>query len=43
MIYFYCLSVTGDFYCLWLFFTVPLVGLQCVSVVFHDHTHLHIR
>ena len=22
------------------FFTVPLVGLQCVIVVFPDHTHL---
>ena len=25
---------------LWLFLTVPLVGLQCVIVVFPDHTHL---
>ena len=25
---------------LWLFPTVPLVGLQCVIVVFPDHTHL---
>ena len=25
---------------LWLFFTVPLVGLQYVIVVFPDHTHL---
>ena len=25
---------------LWLFLTVPCVGLQCVIVVFHDHTHL---
>ena len=25
---------------LWLFLMVPRVGLQCVSVVFHDHTHL---
>ena len=24
---------------LWLFLTVPLVGLQCVIVVFTDHTH----
>ena len=23
----------------WLFLTVPLVGLQCVIVVFPDHTH----
>ena len=25
---------------LWVFLTVPLVGLQCVIVVFPDHTHL---
>ena len=25
---------------LWLFLTVSWVGLQCVSVVFPDHTHL---
>ena len=25
---------------LWLFFMVPLVGLQYVIVVFPDHTHL---
>ena len=25
---------------LWLFFKVSWVGLQCVIVVFHDHTHL---
>ena len=25
---------------LWLFLTVPWVGLQCVNVVFPDHTHL---
>ena len=24
---------------LWLFLTVPLVGLQCVIMVFPDHTH----
>ena len=24
---------------LWLFFTVPWVGLQCVIVVLPDHTH----
>ena len=24
---------------LWLFLTVPSVGLQCVIVVFPDHTH----
>ena len=25
---------------LWLFLLVPWVGLQCVIVVFSDHTHL---
>ena len=25
---------------LWLFLTVPWVGLQCLIVVFPDHTHL---
>ena len=25
---------------MWLFLTVPWVGLQCVTVVFPDHTHL---
>ena len=25
---------------LWLFLTLPLVGLQCVIVVFPDHSHL---
>ena len=25
---------------LWLFLTVPRAGLQCVIVVFLDHTHL---
>ena len=25
---------------LWLFLTVPRVGLQCVIMVFPDHTHL---
>ena len=28
-----------DFYVLWLFIVVPWVGLQCVIVVFPDHTH----
>ena len=28
---------------LWLFLTVPWVGLQCVSVVFPDHTHLLLQ
>ena len=26
---------------MWLFLTVPLADLQCVVVVFPDHTHLH--
>ena len=26
--------------CLWLLLMVPWVGLQCVIVVFPDHTHL---
>ena len=30
--------VTVNF--LWLFLTVPWVGLQCVIVVFPDHTHI---
>ena len=25
---------------LWLFLAVPLVGLQCVAVVFSDHTYI---
>ena len=28
---------------MWLFLTVPWVGLQCVIVVFSDHTHLFIN
>ena len=31
-----CVSV------LWLFLTVPLVGLQCVIVVYPDHTYFFI-
>ena len=27
---------------LWLFLTVPWVGLQCVIVAFPGHTHLHL-
>ena len=26
---------------LWLFLTVPWVGLWCLIVVFFDHTHFH--
>ena len=29
-------------YVLWLFLKVPWMGLQCVVVVFPDHTHLHL-
>ena len=32
-----CIVIVND---LWLFLTVPWGGLQCVSVVFPDHTHL---
>ena len=35
----YRFSVT--IYVMWLFLTVPLVCLQCVVVIFPDHTHLH--
>ena len=31
--------VTVGYYVLWLFLTVPWVGLQCVIVVFPDHTY----
>ena len=27
------------YYVLWILLTVPLAGLQCVIVVFPDHTH----
>ena len=30
-------------YVLWLFLTVPWAGLQCVNVVFPDHTHLFLE
>ena len=33
--------VSCDRYVLWHFITVPLVGLQCVIVIFPDHTHLY--
>ena len=29
-----------NFSVLWLFFTVPCIGLQCVIVVISGHTHL---
>ena len=32
--------VTNTINLLWLFLTVPWVGLQCVIVVFPGHTHL---
>ena len=28
---------------MWLFLTVPWVGLQCVIVIIPDHTHLHFE
>ena len=28
---------------LWLFLTVPLVDLQCVIVIFPDHTHFFVK
>ena len=34
---FYCLVTVSV---LWLFLTVPCLGLLCVIVVFPDHTHL---
>ena len=36
---FCCLVI---FIVLWLFLRVPWVGLQCVIVVFPDHTHLFL-
>ena len=35
----YICIVTVKF--LWLFLTVPWVGIQCVIVVLRDHAHLH--
>ena len=35
MLCFYCLTINV----LWLFLAVPWVGLQCLIVVFPDHTH----
>ena len=37
LLFFWCLVAVNV---LWLFFTVPWVGLQCVIVVFLDQTHL---
>ena len=34
-----CICI-GTINVLWLFHTVPWVGLQCVIVVFPDHTHI---
>ena len=39
LLYFNCLPDVA-LSVLWLFLTVPWVGLQCVIVVFPDHTHL---
>ena len=36
-LYFLCIVIVNI---MWLFFTVSWVGLQCVIVVFFDHTHL---
>ena len=45
-------SYANDFVCLpgvlwliflWLFLTVPLVDLQCVIVIFPDHTHFFVK
>ena len=36
----FCLSSWCLLIVMWLFLTVPKVGLQCVIVVFPDHTHL---
>ena len=36
-LFFRCLVTVND---LWLFLMVPLFGLQCIIVVFPDHTHL---
>ena len=38
LLYFVCLSVIV----LWFFLAVPWVGLQCVIVLFPDHTHLFL-
>ena len=40
LIYFGCLVTVNV---LWLFVTMPWVGLQCKIVVFSDHTHLLLR
>ena len=37
-----CIYIVAINY-LWLFLMVPLVGLQCVNVVFPDHTHLFVN
>ena len=37
LLFFGCLVTVNI---LWLFLTVPWVGLECVIVVFSDHTHL---
>ena len=36
----YDLTVRSCAGVLWLFLTVPLIGMQCVIVVFPGHTHL---
>ena len=32
-----------DCKCSVVFLTVPWIGLQCVIVVFPEHTHLHLQ
>ena len=36
LLYYKCIFTINN---LWLFLTVPMLGLQCVIVAFHDHTH----
>ena len=37
---FVVIRMSYNVYVLWFFLTVPWVGLQCVTVVFPDHTYL---
>ena len=45
MLCYYCLTeyCTCTINVMWLFLTVPGVGLQCVIVVFSDRTHLRFE
>ena len=40
LLWYYCLTYVFTINVLWLFLTVSWVGLQCVIVIFPDHTHL---